>query len=187
LAEDGVVHDDLRKRLIDSFRWIDVGPDSTHLVSDTSGWWRDPAILNDLGPALADLFRADRPTVVVSPEVTGYLLGPLVASSLGTGFVPAVKSEADRLIAEPVTWARAGRDYRGRKLELGVRSRHLGPDDRALVVDDWVSTGAQVKALYDLARTLGAVPVGCAAIVSECSPKDAIKLKLRALVDAESL
>ncbi|GFJ90490.1 phosphoribosyltransferase family protein [Phytohabitans rumicis] len=160
--------DALTKRLVDAFRWIDPGPESTHLVSDMSGWWRDPEILDGLGPALADLFRTDRPTVVIAPEVTGYLVGPLVATALGAGFVPGLKEGADRQIAEPVTWARTEPDYRGRTLALGVRSRHITPADRVLVVDDWVSTGAQVGALYQVIRALGATVVGCAAVVADC-------------------
>jgi adenine phosphoribosyltransferase len=173
--------------LIQTFRWIDPGPDSTHLVSDMSGWWRDPEILARLGPALADLFRADSPTVVVSPEVTGYLLGPLVATALGVGFVPAHKAGADRQIAEPVTWARASLDYRGRSLSLGVRSRHVGPADRVLVVDDWVTTGAQVRALYEVVGALGGVVVGCAAVVADCGDEVAAELAVRSLLTSNAL
>lgn len=179
--------DDLRKRLIHAFRWIDPGPESTHLVSDMSGWWRDPDILAALGPALADLHRPSRPTVVISPEVTGYLLGPLVAASLGVGFAAGHKEGADRQIAEPMAWARTALDYRGRSLGLGVRSRLIGPADRVLVVDDWVTTGAQVSALYEVTRALGAEPVGCAAVVADCGAGLASDLAVRSLLTSDDL
>lgn len=179
--------DDLRKRLTESFRWIDPGPASSHLVSDLSGWWRDPTILDGLGPALAGLFRAERPTVVLAPEVTGFLLGPLVAVALGAGFVCGLKEGADRQIAEPVTWARTAADYRGRTLGIGVLSRHIGLGDRVLVVDDWVSTGAQVRALYEVVRVLGGSPVGCAAIVADCPADVVAELRLRSLLTSASL
>jgi adenine phosphoribosyltransferase len=186
LADDGPVGD-LVKSLIHAFRWIDPGPDSIHLVSDMSGWWRDPEIIATLGPALADLFRADHPTVVVSPEVTGYLLGPLVAAALGVGFVAAHKAGADRQIAEPVTWARTSLDYRGRSLSLGLRSRHVGPGDRVLVVDDWVTTGAQVRALYEVIGARGGVVVGCAAVVADCGDELAAELRIRSLLTSDAL
>src|SRR5688500_1079086 len=56
-AGDPAPRVDLGKRLIHAFRWIDPGPESSHLVSDMSGWWRDPEILAALGPALAELYR----------------------------------------------------------------------------------------------------------------------------------
>lgn len=173
--------------MVHAFRWIDPGPESTHLVSDMSGWWRDPEIISELGPALAGLYRSSRPTVVVSPEVTGYLLGPLAATALGVGFVAGHKEGADRQIAEPMTWARAPLDYRGRSLSLGVRSRLIGPADRVLVVDDWVTTGAQVRALYEVARTLGAVAVGCAAVVADCDGGVAADLGIRSLLTSDDL
>ena len=134
---------DLRDRLRAGFRWTDPGGDAGYLVSDRSGWWRDPSILDGVGPALADLFRADRPTVVVSPEVTGFLVGPLVARALGVGFVEAYRAGARRAIAEPMTWAEVPADHRGEVQHLGVRSHLLAPDDRVLVVDDWAATGAR--------------------------------------------
>jgi adenine phosphoribosyltransferase len=178
---------DLTQRLVTLFRWVDPGPQSDHLVSDCSGWWRDPTTLAALGPALADLFPAERPTVVVAPELTGVLLGPLVAERLGAGFVPAVKGGGGRIPAEPTTWVRTAADYRGRSVLLGVRDRHVYPGDRVLVVDDWVATGAQVRALYDLVAARGAEPVGTAAVVVDCPPGVAAELRVRALLSGGDL
>lgn len=181
------MHADVRTRLAGLFRWVDPGTSSDHLVSDGSGWWRDPGVLAALGPALAGLFRAERPTVVIAPELTGLLLGPLVAVQLGAGFVPAVKCGDGRRIAEPTTWVHAGPDYRDRSVRLGVRDRHLNPGDRVLVVDDWVATGAQVRALYELIAVRGAEPVGTAAVVADCPPGLALNLRVRSLLDRRDL
>jgi adenine phosphoribosyltransferase len=177
----------LRERLAATFRWIDPGPHSDHLVSDMSGWWRDPSLLAEVGPALADLFRAERPTVVVSPAAGGLIVGPLVAVALRAGFAPAVKDGGERRLADQVTWASAPPDYRGRELRLGVRSRHLTATDRVLVVDDWVATGAQVRAVYEVVAAAGATAVGCAAVVSACPPSAVDELRLRFLIGADEL
>jgi adenine phosphoribosyltransferase len=169
------VASDLRERLIAAFRWTDPGPGSEVLVSDRSGWWRDPRILDDLGPALAGLFAGERPTVVVAPEVTGFLVGPLVARALGAGFVEAYRAGARRPIAEPMTWAEVPADHRGDPQLLGVRSALLGPGDRVLLVDDWAATGAQSRALREVVGRLGATAVGTAVIVDECRCDPAIR------------
>lgn len=166
---------DLRDRLIAEFRWTDPGPASDVLVSDRSGWWRDPGILHELGPALAALFASVRPTVVIAPEVTGFLIGPLVAQALGVGFVEAYREGARRPIAEHMTWADVPADHRGDPQRLGVRTRLIAAGDRILVVDDWAATGAQARALYDLVRGLGATPVGTAVIVNECPIEPSIR------------
>lgn len=178
---------EVRQRLAALFRWIDPGPHSHHLISDGSGWWRDPVVLAALGPALADLFRADRPDVVVAPELTGVLLGPLVAVHLRAGFVAAVKGSDGRIPAEPTTWVRTGPDDRGRSLSLGVRDRHVRQGDRVLVVDDWVATGAQVRALYELIARRGAVPVGTATVVADCPPGVVAELRIRGLLEGTDL
>lgn len=176
-----------RHRLAGLFRWVDPGPHSDHLVGDASGWWRDPMALAALGPALADLFRTERPDVVVAPELTGALLGPLVAVHLRAGFVAAIKGTEGRIPAEPTTWVRTGPDYRGRSLVLGVRDRHLNAGDRVLIVDDWVATTAQVRALYELISLRGAVWVGTAAVVADC-PQDVVdELRIRSLLHAADL
>jgi adenine phosphoribosyltransferase len=176
------VPDDLRDHLRARFRWTDPGTD--YLVSDRSGWWREPAVLAGLGPALADLFRADRPTVVVSPEVTGFLVGPLVAVALGAGFVEAYRAGARRQIAEPMRWVAVPADHRGETQHLGVRAELLEPGDRVLVVDDWAATGAQARALREL---IGPGYLGTAVIVDECPPAVAGELTIRGLLTGADL
>jgi adenine phosphoribosyltransferase len=174
----------LRDRLRAAFRWTDPGPGSEYLVSDRSGWWRDPLILSGLGDALGDLFRADRPTVVVSPEVTGFLVGPLVARSLGAGFVEAYRAGARRAVAEPMSWAEVPADHRGEQQTLGVRAGLVGPGDRVLVVDDWAATGAQARALRSL---FPGTYVGTAVIVDETPAAVAAELTIRGLLGDEDL
>jgi adenine phosphoribosyltransferase len=178
---------DLGDRLRHGFRWTDPGPQSTHLISDRSGWWRDPTLLDLLGPALAGLFADTSPTVVVSPEVTGFLIGPLVARALGVGFVEAYRAERSRAIAEPMSWGAVPADHRGEPQHLGIRRRHLRRGDRVLVVDDWAVSGAQARALYAAVTALGAEPVGAAVIVSECPPEVAAELRVRSLLTGHDL
>ena len=177
----------LRDRLRAAFRWTDPGPDSKVLVSDRSGWWRDPAILDELGPALAGLFPEASPTVVVAPEVTGFLVGPLVARALGVGFVEAYRAGVRRPIAEPMTWVDVPADHRGDPQRLGVRRRLLSPGDRVLLVDDWALTGAQSRALASLVTTLGATTVGTAVIVDESPDEISAELGIRGLLNGADL
>jgi adenine phosphoribosyltransferase len=181
------VTSDLRDRLRAAFRWTDPEPDSGILVSDRSGWWRDPHILDEVGPALAGLFADTTPTVVVAPEVTGFLLGPLVARALGVGFVEAYRAGARRPIAEPMTWADVPADHRGDAQRLGVRSRLLGSADRVLVVDDWATTAAQARGVYAVVTALDATPVGTAVIVNDCPPSVAAELRIRGLLTGAEL
>lgn len=177
----------LQRRLTELFRWVDPGPDSSHLVSDTAAWWRDPAVLAAVGPALAGLFPGAHPTVVIAPETTGLLLGPLVAVAAGAGFVPAYKDGGERRRVGAMRWGETLPDHRGQRLRLGVDGDRLEPGDRVLIVDDWVDTGAQVEALRRVVAETGAQVVGAAAVVATCPPGTAARLGLRALLTGESL
>lgn len=161
---------DLRALLKAAFRWTEPEPGSGLLVSDRSGWWRDPQIIDGLGAGLAGLFPDTEPTVVVSPEVTGFLVGPLTARAAGAGFVEAYRAGARRPIAEPMTWVDVPADHRGDAQSLGVRTSLIGSGDRVLIVDDWAVTGAQSGALAKLVAGLGATLIGTAVIVDECPP-----------------
>jgi adenine phosphoribosyltransferase len=181
------VASDLRDRLRAGFRWTDPGPDTDLLVSDRSGWWRDPVVLDGLGPGLAALFPDATPTVVISPEVTGFLVGPLVARALGVGFVEAYRAGARLPIAEPMTWAEVPADHRGDGQQLGVRTRLIDRSDRVLLVDDWAVTGAQARGLGALVAALGAMVIGTAVIVDECDPAVAAELGIRGLLTGDDL
>ena len=121
--------------------------------------------------------------MVVSPEVTGFMVGPLVARALGVGFVEAYRAGARRAIAEPMIWADVPADHRGDVQRLGVRQSLVGPDDRALVVDDWAATGAQARGLRKL---LGARYLGTAVIVDECPAEVSAELSIRSLLTARA-
>jgi adenine phosphoribosyltransferase len=184
------VRSDLRDLLRRQFRWTDPDPEAGYLVSDRSGWWRTPEVLEGLGPGLAELFADTEPSVVIAPEVTGFLIGPLVARALRVGFVEAYKlgiAGGRRPIAEPMTCADVPADHRGEPQRLGVRSRHLAPGDRVLVVDDWAVTGAQIRALYAIVAELGATPIGTAVIVSECAGPVAAELRIRGLLTGDDV
>jgi adenine phosphoribosyltransferase len=182
MAQDGQVDSDLKGMLIEAFRWLDPGAHSTHLVSDRSGWWRDPQILWRLGPALGSLYPGSRPTVVAAPEVTGFLLGPLVAGALRVGFVEAYKADRDRRVVDPMAWGRSRPDYRGHVAGLGVRAGRVGAGDRVLMVDDWVDTGAQLEALQAALVAAGADVIGAAVIVDDRDTTASDEPRIRSLL-----
>lgn len=182
----GPVDHPLARPLLSAFRWVDPGPEATHDVSDTSGWWRSAPLLAALGPALAGLFPDARPTLVVGPETSGFLLGPLVARELGAGFVEAYKDArghvADRMLSGITT-----PDHRGRAVTLSLRARLLAGNDRVLLVDDWTDTGAQLAVLRSLVSAAGAGYVGAAVIVDGCPPAVAAELGVRSLLHSRDL
>ena len=147
---------------------------------DVAGVLRQPDLLALLGPALASPFHADGVTAVCAPEARGPILGALVAVALGAGLVLVRKDErnhpgADRRVESGPTW-------RGTTESFQTRSWDLGPDDRVLVVDDWITTGSSARAVRDLAVVAGATFVGASVLVNKADRATTDELAVRWLV-----
>ncbi len=136
--------------------------------ADVWRWFDDAARLRAIADALVAPFRGDV-TKVAGIESRGFILGTAAALALGVGFVPIRKAEG--LFPGPKVSADAGADYRGNRHTLRLQRAALGPDDRVLLVDDWVETGSQARAARTLIEHCGATMVGIATVVTEASPE----------------
>src|SRR4051794_30819102 len=71
---DRMTATEIRRRMKAAFRWQSDRWDK-HDAADVTGWWRDPELLAEIGPALADLIADERPTVVLGLQSRGSLVG----------------------------------------------------------------------------------------------------------------
>jgi adenine phosphoribosyltransferase len=173
---------DLSERLRHAFSWR-----SAENYADVSGWWADPDLLREIGPALAELHSAAEPTLVAGIEALGFLLGPLVAVELRVGFVEIRKRLEETVTGDEVISRMTPPDYNERDLTLGVRRRLLRPSDRVLLVDEWITTGAQATAAKRLIEDAGSHYVGLAAVVDATDNKARRDLNLRSLITLHGL
>jgi len=104
----------------------------------------DPSLLEPVGRAIAQRFRSLRPTVVVSAAVGGILLGYEVARHLGVKAIFVEKEDGAPVLRRGFT---------------------LSPSDRALVVEDVVTTGLSAREVIDVVRQHGAHVAGVGAMV----------------------
>ena len=104
----------------------------------------DPKIVEQVARQIAGAFRDARPTVVVSAAVGGIVLGYEVARALGTKAIFVEKENGVPVLR---------------------RNFHLDSADRALVVEDVVTTGGSVKEVLDVVRAAGAQVAGVGVIV----------------------
>lgn len=182
------------RRLQETFAWRDTPVGE---FADLSGWWRDPELLRMLGPSLAGLHAEGggtpapgapgRPTVVAGIETRGLVLGPLTALHLGVGFVEVRKEygtagEARRDGDDAMLRAQTPPDYQDGGLTLMAPRRLFGPQDRVLLVDEWIESGAQANAVRRMVAEAGAEWAGVAVIVDACEPRVRERLAVRGLV-----
>lgn len=110
-----------------------------------------PSLAVEIGRRLASALAGYRPTLVVGPTTGGVLLAFEVARQLQGAGGATVRG----VFAEP--------------MERGVRALRRGwpvaPDERVVLVDDILTTGASLAETAHAVRTVGARPLAAAVIV----------------------
>ena len=87
-------------------------------------------------------------------------------------------------LAEAVT----GPDWQGHTHALRLQREALGPEDRVVLVDDWIETGAQALAARQLIEGTGATLMGTSIIVDDLADEARARLgRLHALLRADLL
>jgi adenine phosphoribosyltransferase len=149
---------DVRRLLLTHFRWV-----SGH--ADVWRVFRDADALRTVVTAVVDPYRGMGLTAIVGVESRGFLLGGAAAVELGVGFVAVRK--AGGLFAGQLIHRATAPDYRGRRWELAMQDDALAAGDRVLLVDDWIETGSQARAVGQLAARLGATLAGISVLVDQ--------------------
>lgn len=125
----------------------------------------DSSLMKTVGDELARRFRQERVSRVLTAETSG--IAPALACGMALG-VPTVFARKHR----PVTMVepfreRAQSHTHGRTVELLVSPEYLGPEDRVLIVDDFLATARTIRALARLVEQSGATLVGVGAVIEK--------------------
>lgn len=139
---------------------------------DSSTVFVKPAVFQKLIKELAAPYRNQRIKYVVAPEALGFLYASALAYELKAGVIVIRKGgklPTKRSLVTRVSF----RDYSKTKKTLEMNNFILKPGDRALLVDDWIETGAQMKAMIKLVTAKGAKVIGIAALVAHRNNKTA--------------
>lgn len=147
-----------RQAVLNRFAWVDGH-------ADVWAVFRDAEALHLVVAALVEPFVDQWVTAVCGIESRGFLLGGAAAVQLGVGFVPVRK--AGGLFPGDKASRTTTPDYRGTVNTLRLQRSALAPGDRVVLVDDWIETGSQVRAVRELVAGCGAELAGCSVIVDQ--------------------
>jgi orotate phosphoribosyltransferase len=123
-----------------------------------------PELASALGAALADRLRHLQPTVIISPALGGIVIGQEVGRALGVRAIFAERQETQLTLRRGFT---------------------MSATDRAVVVEDVITTGGSTRETIDVARGAGAHVVAAAAIIDRGTDTSRIDMPLYALVKLE--
>jgi xanthine phosphoribosyltransferase len=120
----------------------------------------DTHLMFEMGQALADYFRAEKPDVVLTVEASGIAIALTAAHALGD--IPVVfakKSKASNQSDDMLT-AVAHSFTHGNDNTLRVDRRYLPAGSRVLVVDDFLADGEASRALISIVEQAGCTLAG---------------------------
>jgi orotate phosphoribosyltransferase len=115
-----------------------------------------------LGRALAERVRPWRPTVVLSPALGGIVIGQEVGRALDVRAIFAERQDGSLTLRRGFT---------------------VAENDRALVVEDVLTTGGSTRETIQVAKAAGAQVVGAAALVDRSGGSTALDVPFQALLD----
>jgi xanthine phosphoribosyltransferase len=126
----------------------------------------DPALMEACGKELASRFSSVRATKVLTAEISGIAPALMTARYLD---LPVVYARKTKPITMPdqVFLTLAPSHTKGRMVELIVSPEYLGRDERVLIIDDFLASGATIMGLIRLAQTAGATVVGVGALIEK--------------------
>lgn len=126
----------------------------------------DTHLMFEVGRELANYFANAGVTKVMTAEISGIAPALATAHALNVPLIYARKSRPVTMTG-PVYIESAPSHTRGCDVFLMVSAEFLGPEDRVLIVDDFLATGATIEALARLVEHAGATLVGIATAIEK--------------------
>ena len=165
----------LKKKILDG---SEILPGSVLRVDSFLNHQVDVPLLAECGKVWYELFKNEGVTKILTIESSGIGIACLTAQYFGVPVVYAKKSRS----------ATIGNDFystkvvsytHGQSYEIVISKKFIKPNDKILIIDDFVANGSALKVLISLAEKGGAKVVG-AGVAIEKLDKDGGK-RLREL------
>lgn len=108
-------------------------------------------------------FNMDEVTMILTAEASGIALAAICAQRFGKSMIFAKKAKSDNIEGGLYQSDIFSYTYK-KKVTLLVSKEWLSPDDKVLIVDDFMANGEAIRGLIDIVNSAGAtlVGIGCA-------------------------
>jgi xanthine phosphoribosyltransferase len=126
----------------------------------------DPQLMDACGREFARLFKDIQTTRILTAEISG--IAPALMAGLHL-HIPVVYARKSRPVTMPGTvyLTIAPSHTKGNMVELIVSPEYLKPNEKVLIIDDFLASGATILGLVRLTQAAGAQVVGIGALVEK--------------------
>jgi len=126
----------------------------------------DPALMKEIGQEFANRFKSVNATRILTAETSGIAPALACAMILELPLVFARKHKPVTMAANPFT-ERAESHTKGSVVDLIVSPEYLKPEDRVIILDDFLASARTITALVNIVATSGATLVGIGAVIEK--------------------
>ena len=128
----------------------------------------DTAFMEELADEFARYFDVSKITMVLTAEASGIALATICANKYGVPMVFAKKAKSDNIEGGLYQSEIFSYTYK-KKATLIVAQEWLGPEDKVLIIDDFMAKGYAMQGLIDIVNAAGAELVGIGVAVERAS------------------
>lgn len=146
----------------------------------------DPNMIKRMGEEIADMFRDEKPTRILTAEVSGIAPALMTALALNVPIVYARKHKPVTMYG-PIFLETAPSHTKGGETFLMVAAEFLQPGERILIVDDFLASGKTILALCRMVTQANCEIAGVATVVEKVFEGGRTKLEKKYGVRVESL
>ena len=126
----------------------------------------DPLLFTEMAQEFHRLYAKENITKILTIEASGIGLACLTGYVFGCPVLFAKKSKSAN-IADDVYSAEIPSFTHGNVNTVVVSKEYLHPEDRVLIVDDFLATGAALEGLIKLVETAGGTVAGCGVAIEK--------------------
>ena len=119
----------------------------------------DTALMRDMAKEFKGRFNLSGLTAVLTVEASGIALATICAEEFGVPLVFAKKAKSDNIEGGLYKSDIYSYTYK-KKVTLIVSSQWLGPNDKVLIIDDFLANGEALRGLVEIVQESGAELLG---------------------------
>ena len=147
----------------------------------------DFPFMKEVGREFHRLYKDAGVNKILTIEASGIAVGSVVALEFACPLV-FVKKSKTKNIAGDVYKTQVASFTHGTTYDVMVSKRFLTPEDRVLIVDDFLAVGNALRGLIDLVHQSGATLVGCGTVIEKgCDQLRAEGVRVESLAIVESM
>ena len=119
----------------------------------------DVELLDDIGAEFKRIFGGDGVNKILTIEASGIAIACMTARHFDVPVVFAKKAKSKNIDGDVFTSKVQSYTY-GKEYEITLAKKFLGPQDRVLILDDFLANGKAMRGLLDVCKQAGATVAG---------------------------